>query len=396
MPYRRSEVGSADLQDLIDTMTKVNSLLSTPHAEEDDDAAPETPVDLLRPPSVFCGDAQNFDSDVHDMAGNLRPPSLFRSSVIDSSRNGHAAPLSSFPEGEEIVQGHSDSSTGTAATANENVQLWLSSLAELFPARLSAELRDIAASSASLDHAIQTVISTQRIVAANDGQDHGNVEESHAGAWRPTPKPRPRPRSQGSTSSETDLITPITLMNASSSSHHAWNPEIHEQEALRNGTEIATINSTDTDAGFLDCPPPPDFVLEVNKVMFDSGRAGADENTNSSIYSAIKPPPASSHESISPSTSVLLDTAHATSAVVRESAHPANVITPTNHSAEFSGFDGLDTVDLTLPTATPVRQQRPPTKEHSIPATDEELRRTVEDLVESRCVLSDLFDCHSR
>eukprot|EP00041_Stephanoeca_diplocostata_P022643 m.542334 g.542334 ORF g.542334 m.542334 type:complete len:861 (+) comp22117_c0_seq2:407-2989(+) len=370
MPQRRSEVGSEDLQDLIDTMTKVNSLLST-SSIEDDDAGP---VDVLRPPSVFCGDSRNPDlGEDGDQVISIRPPSLFRNSAVNPMETTSSGPMASFAEQDESMDASQDRGTVAESSSIEHAQQWLTSLMELFPAKPSEELRAIALAASSLDDAIQTVIRTQHVghrendCSSKDAEQDSNGKLFGGTSWRPTPRPRPRPRSQEAI--VTDAVNPSTSATD-----------------VREGAAIEPITSTDTDAGFLDCPPPPDFVLEVNKVMFDSGRAGAEANNRRDMYDAVGPPPASSQESISPSTSALLDTTHATSAVVRGTVLSTKEITPANHSAEFSGFDGLDTVELSAPHPTDdvARMPRPAVKEHSIPATDAELRRTVEDLVESR------------
>ena len=54
------------------------------------------------------------------------------------------------------------------------------------------------------------------------------------------------------------------------------------------------IRTVDTEDGFMECPPPPDFVLDVNKVMWD-GPADPDDPRFAPIAGPPPPTPPSGH-----------------------------------------------------------------------------------------------------
>ena len=218
------------------------------------------------------------------------------------------------------------------------------------------------------------------------------------------------------------------------------------------------IRTVDTEDGFMECPPPPDFVLDVNKVMWD-GPTDPDDHRFAAIEGPPPPTPPSGHsressiDGIDPDQLVFnaadepvvvtaskttrrraslrvrsnsnssnsnsnscrakvssVDPAEAqppaspqlpAPAVPRRAAAATKLIQRPPSTAEFDfgefggfgsddgfgededGFDIDEAIDVSSASSSPSRPSSMH-KETGIPATDEELRRTVEDLVESK------------
>eukprot|EP00039_Didymoeca_costata_P017839 m.331102 g.331102 ORF g.331102 m.331102 type:complete len:748 (+) comp16645_c0_seq1:319-2562(+) len=184
-----------------------------------------------------------------------------------------------------------------------------------------------------------------------------------------------------------------TLMNGNDGPVHGW---------IEDSTPGQIPNSQNTDDGFHDCPPPPDFVLRVNDVVWREGdevKPNPTYNRPGSKYEAI-PPPANSD--------VYRQTLNTNSRnkAVRDSGQGSAEGDKTTNiddfsdadSDEFNGFGDLITEEESNPINfnrdTPQQKEprkKPPNlvinggnKERAIPATDQALRKTVEDLVQSQ------------
>ena len=161
-------------------------------------------------------------------------------------------------------------------------------------------------------------------------------------------------------------------------------PRPQSAEARSRREVVSVVTSGDTEAGFVQCPPPPDDVLR-RRLAGDEGSATHETLAPlDNSYERVEPdvlrryrhdPHAASSSSSSSTTTSTVHASPSFGAVTSNGRRPIEVKNSSGGYSGFGGSDADDSVDESTPEH-PVAFSRVDAEAH--------LRRTVEGLVESR------------